>query len=179
MGVTVFRAACTLFGSVSMSQSPPKPRKQPKVFYFEHPHPLLVEILWCWALQGHSGAGHSGDTLGLGTPGDSGQFRATLGTRETLGLGTPGTIWVGQLRATLGVRGDSGLGSGNRRLWVWAFQGESGAGHANTSKFPANKSISNPEYQEIMFAHSILAIRAYIYVLHVMLCPRMLLRLML
>ena len=34
--------------------------------------------------------------------------------------------------------------------------------HANTSKFPTNKGISNPEYQEMIFAHSILAPRAYI-----------------
>ena len=28
-----------------------------ELFYLEHPHPLLVEILWGWALQGDSGAG--------------------------------------------------------------------------------------------------------------------------
>ena len=41
-----------------------------KLVYFEHPHPLLVEILygwapgtlWGWALWGHSGVGQ--ETLG-------------------------------------------------------------------------------------------------------------------
>ena len=51
-----------------------------------------------WALQEDSGAGHSGDTLGLGTPG-TGHSRETLGLgghsrvghcRDTLGLGNPG-----------------------------------------------------------------------------------------
>ena len=61
-----------------------------KIFGFEHPHPLLVEILWGWALQQHSGAGLSRETLGLGL-------------RETLGLGT----------------GVGPLGLGLQKLWGW------------------------------------------------------------
>ena len=65
-----------------------------KSFYFEHPHPLLVEILWGWALQdtlgfgppGDFAAGHSRETLGFGSSRDSGVGHA----RDTLELGTPG-----------------------------------------------------------------------------------------
>ena len=74
-----------------------------KCFYFERPHPLLVEILWGWALQGHAGAGHSGDTLGLvQLQGDSGAGHSgdNLGVghrRDTL---TPGTLWGWALQGT-------------------------------------------------------------------------------
>ena len=68
-----------------------------KLFYFEveHPHPLLVEILWGWALQGHSGAGHWGQS-GVGEfretlQGDSGWApQGDSWAQDTLGLGTPG-----------------------------------------------------------------------------------------
>ena len=87
-----------------------------KLFYFEHPHPLLVEILWGWApgtlwgwaLRGHwlgtserLWAGHwvwalqkdseVRDSLALWV----GHSNKTLGLgtpRETLGLGTQGTL---------------------------------------------------------------------------------------
>ena len=55
-----------------------------KLFYFEHPHPLLVEILWGWALQGHSGVRHSRETLG-GHSKETGVGHP----RDTLELGTP------------------------------------------------------------------------------------------
>ena len=77
--------------------------------YFEHPNPLLVEICWGWALQGHSGAGHSEDTTlwGWALQGDCGVGH--LGGRW---LGTPGRLWgealqghsrVGHSRDTLGL----------------------------------------------------------------------------
>ena len=91
-----------------------------KIFGFEHPHPLLVEILWGWALQQHSGAGLSRETLGLG-------FRRlwvwALGldlwgwaSRNSgvgdSGLGTPGNGGVGRPRETLGLGwGCLGLGT--------------------------------------------------------------------
>ena len=136
---------------VAVGQNCPQPAIQPRLslrnpgkqlFYFEHPHPLLVEILWGWALQGHSGralwghsgvghsrekigVGHSRETLGLGLwgwalQGDSAVGRRTLQgdfgvghSRETLGLGTPGRFWEWALQ------GDSGVGH-SERLWVWA-----------------------------------------------------------
>ena len=52
---------------------------QKTICYFEQPHLLLVEIVWGWALQGDSGARHSG--AGTSEIGHS---------RETLGLGTSG-----------------------------------------------------------------------------------------
>ena len=70
-----------------------------KLFYLERPHPLLVEILWRWALQVHSGAGHGGWALqGNSGPGHSG---------DTLGLGTPGNsrFGVGHSRDERGVDG--------------------------------------------------------------------------
>ena len=47
-----------------------------KQFYFEHPHPLWVEILWGWALRDSLGLGthcrarHSKDTEGRRVPGE-------------------------------------------------------------------------------------------------------------
>ena len=85
----------------------PKKSKTEQLFYFEYPHPLLVEILWGWALQGDSGAGHSG----VGHP------RETLGlehSMETLGLGTPETLWGWALQGDSGVahsRETLGLGT--------------------------------------------------------------------
>ena len=82
---------------------------------------ILVEILWGWAFQQHSGAGHSGDNLGLGTRGrlwgskHSGDRRS----RETLGLG----LWV-WARETLGL-GTPGTGT-LKKLWGRALQGDSG-----------------------------------------------------
>ena len=87
------------------------PNQENKLFYFEHPHPLLVEILWGWALQGDSGAGHSG----------VGHSRETLGL-ETLGLALRRHSKVGHSRETLGL-GISG------RLWGWALQEHSTVGH--------------------------------------------------
>ena len=123
----------------------PLPPPKKKIFYFEHPHPLLVDTLG-WALQGHTGAGHSSDTLGLGTRLWGGETdtlglgsRETLAhRRETLGLGTPGTFWGWALQ-----EGDSGAGHSretgvghSRRLWCWALWGHSGAhskfGHSGT-----------------------------------------------
>ena len=73
-----------------MNVAVPNPKHYISI-YFEHPHPLLVEILWGWALWGHSGVGH--ETLRLGT--DSG---------DTLGLGTPGRLWGWALQGDSGAR---------------------------------------------------------------------------
>ena len=51
-------------------------------------------ILWGWALQGDSGAGHSG--------GWALQEKSEVGhSRETLGLGTPGRLWGWALQGPL------------------------------------------------------------------------------
>ena len=88
-------------------------RAPQKLFDFEHPHPLLVERLWAWALQGH-GAGHPGETLGL--------WCWALQER-----------WGWALQANSGgwaLQGDSvGLGT-PERLWGWALQGHSRVGHS-------------------------------------------------
>ena len=95
--------------------------RQYKLFYFEHPHPLLAEILWGWALQGHSGAGHSGGRLwGWALQGDSGAGHS----RTLWGLGTPCTL-----------QGHSGLSTPGR-LWGWAILAKvrhSGVGHSGDS----------------------------------------------
>ena len=99
-----------------------------KLFYFEHPHPLLVEILWGWALRGHSGVGHSRKNSGAGHSGN------------TLKLGTPERLWVWVLRAKdtatprrlwgWALQGNSGIGLGTRRVWYsgWALQETLGLG---------------------------------------------------
>ena len=98
-----------------------------KIFGFEHPHPLLVEILWGWALQQHSGAGRSRGTLRLG-------FRETLGLGTgPLGLG-PGTLgletlgWA--LLETVGLGPLGRLWGWAGVVWGWALQGHSRVGHS-------------------------------------------------
>ena len=69
-----------------------------KLFYFEHPHPLWVEILWGWALQRPSGVGPSRATLALGIQGQFGVGHS----RDTLARVERGTHWGwGHCRDTL------------------------------------------------------------------------------
>ena len=104
-----------------------------KLFYFEHPHPLLVEILWGWALQGDSGLHSGGWALrGLGTPGRLGveSGACTLGN---LGLGYSGRLWGWAL--PLGawggaLPGDSGAAHSGDTLGLGTLRGDSGVGHS-------------------------------------------------
>ena len=84
--------------------------------------PVLVEILWGWALQGHSGAGHSRTTLGL--QGDS-------GAGHCRGLGAPGHSDLGHSTETLGLGNFSETSTGT--LSGWALQGDSGVGHSGNT----------------------------------------------
>ena len=94
--------------------------------------------------------GHSRETLGLGTQGDSGDFGV-----GPLGLGTSLRLWGWALQGDSGM-GDSGtghsrntLGLGNvgrvwgwasAVLWGWALQEHSRSGHSRT----AWESFPNP-----------------------------------
>ena len=102
----------------------------------EHPHLLLVEMLWGWALQGvGTGDRHSGGAPGLGTAGklwawalrrrSEGDFGVGH-SRETLGLG-PAKLWGWALQADFGVQrhsswglswGALGLIGHSRGLWT-------------------------------------------------------------
>ena len=81
------------------------------------PHPLLVEILWRWALQVHfRGVGHSRETLGLGTSGRlwAWALRRIVGTGvgHSRKLGSSKKYGVGHSRDTLDGHSRDTLGLG-------------------------------------------------------------------
>ena len=82
-----------------MHTPPPPPPTTPKVFYFEHPHPVLIEILWGWALNTILGLGTRGRFWGFGA-GNTGHWGWASGVGHW-------RLWVGH---TLGLG----------RLWGWA-----------------------------------------------------------
>ena len=100
--------------------------KYPKLFYFEHPSRYSNTLGLGTvghsgvALQGDSGAGHSGDrhsreTLGLGLWGWALEGDSGIGhSKETLGLGILGTGTLGRVFGWA-LQGDSGVGD-----WGWA-----------------------------------------------------------
>ena len=99
-----------------------------KLFYFEPPHPLLVEILWGWALQQRLGT--LGRLWGWALQGDSGWARwETLGSGDSLGLRTLGRLWGWASGVVLG----------------WALQG---VGHSrDTLSRPGEEKSSGEEFR--------------------------------